>query len=448
MNGPMGSGLPLEQAPPLAIPSRFFVTAALAPIAAGVLLAFQGAPALMHPFLPSTLALTHLATLGLLTMVMMGALYQMIPVVGGVPVPAVRSAHVVHLLFTAGLVCLVWGLARGPGWVLWGAAGGLSAALLLFLGPVGVALVRAPSRTHTVWGMRLALLALLGVGVLGVWMALGQATLRIPLPRGAWVTAHLALGVLGWVGGLIAAVSWQVVPMFYLAPPFSPRVCRVSLVFLLFGLLAPPLALMAVTTGRAVAEPTGLVALAALPAAVAVWVVHPVVVLRALRNRRRRRADGSLRYWVAGMGTGLLLLPAAGAATILDAPRWPLLLGWLALWGWAAVVVHGMLARIVPFLVWFHRFSPLAGLARVPSVAQLLSERRVRAGLWVHLTSVLVGGAAILTDVDVLARATGVLVGATGAVLLANLVHVLRQHPTAEAVDTARKGLEKVGLAT
>ncbi|MBW1881593.1 MAG: hypothetical protein JRJ84_24815 [Deltaproteobacteria bacterium] len=410
-------------------------------------MASGGALTLMHPYLPSTLALTHLATLGFLTMVMMGALYQMIPVVGGAPVPGVRSAHLVHLLFTAGLVCLVWGLARGPWWTLWGAIGGLTAALVLFLGPVGMALVRAPSRTDTVWGMRLALLAVLGVATLGLWMAFSQVTLQVPVFRSAWVTAHLALGVLGWVGGLIAAVSWQVVPMFYLSPPFSKRVSRVILALLLVGILAPPVGLAAVSYGWTTVDPVRLIALSALPAAVAVWVVHPVLLLRALRNRRRRRTDGSIRYWVVGLCTGLLLLPAAAAATFLGAPRWPLLLGWLALWGWAAVVVHGMLTRIVPFLVWFHRFSQLAGLVRVPSIAQLLSERRIRAGLWVHLASVVVGAAAIVSGMDLLARLTGVLLGATGVVLLANLVHVYRQRPSAEDVEIARAALEKAGLA-
>jgi hypothetical protein len=446
MSGPMGAGLPLEQAPPLAIPSGFFLTAGVAAVVAGALMTAVGPLALTHAYLPPTLALTHLGTLGFLTMVMMGALYQMIPVVAGVPVPWVRSAHVVHVLFTLALASLVWGLARGPGWTLWVAIGGLTAALVLFLGPVGVALMRAPSRTGTVWGMRLALLALVGVAGLGLWMALGQATLRVPVFRSAWVTTHLALGVLGWVGGLIAAVSWQVVPMFYLSPDFSKRTSQTVLALLVVGLLAPLVCLAAVSTGWTTWSPTRLVALSALPAAIAVWGVHPVLVLRALRNRRRRRTDGSIRYWFVGLSTALLLLPAAAAAVFLDAPRWPLLLGWLALWGWAAVVVHGMLTRIVPFLVWFHRFSPLAGLVRVPSVTQLLPDRRIRVGLWVHVASVLMGCAAILLGTDVLVRLTGLLVGSTGIVLLANLVHVYRQRPSARDVKQAREAMEKAGL--
>jgi len=68
---------------------------------------------------------------------------------------------------------LVWGLVRGPGWALWIALAAMTAVLVLFLGPVGTALIRAPSRTDTVWGMRLALLALLGVASLGLILTIG-----------------------------------------------------------------------------------------------------------------------------------------------------------------------------------------------------------------------------------------------------------------------------------
>ena len=65
-------------------------------LASGLLLAFAGAAALASRWLPLAFALTHLGTLGFLCSVMFGALYQMIPVVAGSPVPGARLAHAVH----------------------------------------------------------------------------------------------------------------------------------------------------------------------------------------------------------------------------------------------------------------------------------------------------------------------------------------------------------------
>jgi len=80
-------GLSLEQAPPLSIPTFFFLLAPLFLGLAGVLLALQGSEILTSGWNLQTLGLTHLLTLGFLGMIMMGALFQMTPVVAGAPVP-------------------------------------------------------------------------------------------------------------------------------------------------------------------------------------------------------------------------------------------------------------------------------------------------------------------------------------------------------------------------
>src|SRR5690606_37287411 len=99
----------------------------------------------------------------------------------------------------------------------------------------------------------------------------------------------------------------------------------------------------------------------AAPAVAAVWLLHPALAGRSLLRRPARRADGSLAYWWLAIGVAPILALLMAASGWSAAPSIPILLGWLALWGWAGAVVHGMLTRIVPFLVWFHRFSPLAG---------------------------------------------------------------------------------------
>jgi hypothetical protein len=86
-----------------------------------------------------------------------------------------------------------------------------------------------------------------------------------------------------------------------------------------------------------------------------------------------------------------------------------------------------MLTRIVPFLVWFHRFSPLVGLVPVPSLRGLLPDRWTRRGFVVHVASVLAGIAAIVSGADWLARLTGLLLMATAAQLGHSIFHVLRQ---------------------
>ena len=56
--------LAFEQGPPVAVPARFFLTAPLYLVLAGVLLAFEGQAVFASRWTPAALALTHLLTLG------------------------------------------------------------------------------------------------------------------------------------------------------------------------------------------------------------------------------------------------------------------------------------------------------------------------------------------------------------------------------------------------
>ena len=123
---------------------------------------------------------------------------------------------------------------------------------------------------------------------------------------------------------------------------------------------------------------------------------------------------------------GLLLIPLATAAILLPDPRWQILFGWLSIWGWAATIMHGMLSRIVPFLVWFHRYSTRVGLELVPSMRSLLPQKKIKTGLYLHLGSVLLGVLVIVFQLNWLAQLTGLALVATAISMASMLIHVLR----------------------
>lgn len=417
-------GLSLDQAPPLGVVLPFFIAASFFATAAGVLLAARGATALSTPWMPETLAVTHLATLGFLMMVMMGAVYQMIPVVIGARVPGIRLAHVVFGAMVVGVSFLVAGLTLSSAWLVEGGSWLLGSALVAFLLPTGWAAFRAPAKTPTANGIRFALLCLFGVGLLGLAMARGHAGGSFPGDRWLFIRVHLTLGLLGWVGSLIVAVSWQVVPMFYLGREVPSWQQRSIFGALVLGTVAAPIGL---ALDPELAD--AYVVWSASPAVLALFVAHPAVTLWSIRHRRRKRAHPSLLFWRAGLS----MAPVTGISAVLSItsgePRWDLLYGFLAVWGWAAVILHGMLTRIVPFLVWFHRFSPLAGVVPIPSMNALLPTRWTRVGLALHGSSVLVGAGGIALGSDAILRCAGVLIALTGLALGAMIVHVVMQHP-------------------
>ncbi|MEI2421580.1 hypothetical protein V6O07_14995, partial [Arthrospira platensis SPKY2] len=83
---PAGAGLGYDATPPISAPLRYFLSAPLFGMIGGLMLLL--APDLLASrWTPGALALTHLITVGFLLMVMVGALFQVLPVVCGASIP-------------------------------------------------------------------------------------------------------------------------------------------------------------------------------------------------------------------------------------------------------------------------------------------------------------------------------------------------------------------------
>ncbi len=415
------AGLRLDRGPQLDVPLRYFLTAPLFGVAAGLLLSWRGAALLRTPWHPHTIALAHLVTLGVLTMVMLGALHQILPVVVGAEVPGARWSRLLHPLFSLGVLGLAGGLLLDSPRLLLPALLLLAGSLLPLLAQVGVGLLRGAGHSPALQLLRLALLACAGTVALGLLFGLGHALGRWPLPRQAGLPLHVFWSLGGWVGALIAGVGMTVLPMFYLAPPFSRGAALAILTALAAMLVAAP-AVLFVTDGRAWL----LLPLACGAAALAVFSGE---AWRILRARRRKLSDVSLRYWQGGLAGAWLTLALAVAAVLSPDPRWVLAFGVVYLTGFADAVLNGMLTRIVPFLVWMRRFSHVAGKTPVPLLRGLLPPRHAARQQVCHGAAVLLLAAAALTGADLLTRVAGLAFALANGYLWANLWHATRFRP-------------------
>ncbi len=362
------AGLSLEQAPPIHLPLRLFLTAPWLAVGAGLVLALQGEIVIASRWIPAALALTHLLTIGFLGQVMCGALLQMLPVIAGAPIPWVgRVAPAIHLLLSLGSILMAAGFL-GVGATLLG-IGAVAAGLgfAVFLGAAAAALARAQGPPGPRLALRLATLALVITVALGLLLTAGLLS-WVSLPRFPdWLQAHLSFGLLGWVGLLIVGVGYQVVPLFHVTPPYPGWMMR-ALVPALF--LALVLATVLVLMGQGPWADWSYSALAVGFAAFAVTTV-------GLQLRRARpRLDATLIHWWLAMGSAM----AAACAWWLEAPAE--LLGVLLLVGVGVGLPSGMLLKIVPFLCWFHLQSRQVALGRfevrVPHMHRLIPDRLAR----------------------------------------------------------------------
>jgi len=412
------AGLSLEQAPPIQVPFRLFLTAPLFLLTAAFILGWQGDAVFVSRWSPAALAVTHLIVIGFLGQIMCGALLQMLPVIAAAPVPAVRFVgSTVNLFLAAGAALLGLGfLGIGQG-VLTAGAVCSAIGFLTFLVAASVALTRAKGAAQTIRGIGFAFASLLVTVIVGL-LLIGALNGWISIPRlFDFVTMHLAWGLLGWVGLLIAGVAFQIVPMFHVTPAYPA--------WLTSGLA--PVVVAALALGSLlVMNDTKRVAFATFAIVVAAFTLFAAVTAWLQVRRERKRVDATLLHWWVAMAC----VAAAGIGWALGAA--PELIGILILFGLGAGLPAGMLFKIVPFLAWFHlQHRQLASGrldVRVPNMLKFLPDRWARLQFAIHVLTLL--GLLLAWVVPALSSLAAVALGLTaatlGALILASIVRFRR----------------------
>lgn len=388
------ASLSLEQAPPISIPYRFFLTAPLFGIAAALFVLIQGEVLLQSRWLPGTLAVTHLITLGYITMVMCGAMMQMLPVLVGSPLPIVTwVGPLVHLSLCLGTLCLVVAFTLGSGGWMLTALAALGAGLTVFLISVAIALMRVKMPSMTVVSMRLAVAALAVTLLFGLGLGGGYAGLIKLPPLSLLTDLHLGWGIFGWIGLLLIGVSYQIVPMFQVTPDY-PSLLRQRLTgSLFFGLVI--WSLLEVGVGLGALYP--VIPKIWLALLLAGYSTFALLTLSLQSRRRRRIVDVTLLFWrtalLSVIASVLLWLVAQWFPSIAFSPRYPLMLGVGMLAGVSLSFVNGMLYKIVPFLAWFHlqnrQMALMCMTVSVPNMKQLIGDRQGRWQYFAHLSALL-----------------------------------------------------------
>lgn len=361
----MPAALSFEQMPAVGVPLRFLLSAPLFGLLAALLLLADPQALFASRWNGTALALTHLLVLGFLSLCMVGALLQVLPVVCGIPVAgSARRWSAVHAALCAGTLLLAAGfLAEDPILFRWSVPL-LAVGFSLFLIPVLAGAWRRRGSGDVTQAIGLALLALVPTVVLGLVLAASFAGWVAGLPLLELTAVHLGWGAAGWIGLLVLAIACQVMPMFQATPNYPVWVAR-----------RIPVAVFLLLLALSVASAAGSKAVLPVQLACAfLLALFAMQSLRLLRQRKRPRPDVTTLYWWLAMGS--LILALAAFAVGGQRPSWAVLIGTLFIVGFGMSAVTGMLFKIVPFLCWYHA-QDQAGLLqgrRPPALKHYLED--------------------------------------------------------------------------
>lgn len=438
-------GLSSKDGPELDLPGRFMVVAMII-LAVVALVSPFAYPVLLDGFYaPRLLAFVHLNTLGVIAAVLMGASYQLIPVVLQTPLISVRMGRISFWLFLPGILIFLpslfetWrpGLAAGAALAFSG--------LLVYLILIAATVRKAPSSDVISWHIALALLGLAGGITAGLLLALNKGNGFLESATFRLLASHATLMLAGWVIVMLNGVAYRLVGMFTLSEDqLWHRVAWAELALSVAGawLLAAGLLFQA---------PRVLLEIAAL-SIVGDQALFGAQLVHLYRVRRRRGFDIHIPYALTAAASGIIaaILLAGGlfAQRDLGSNLW-VAVGWLAISGIALTAIQGFFYKITTFLVWLHRYAPLAGRNRVPRLEDLYNRRIAKAG-WVLWVAALAGSlVAIFLSNRPLATTAGVVALAGLGCFLVNVgliaAHVVRPAPAPTTQPAPRGRIPRAG---
>ncbi len=403
------NGLSLEQAPPLSVVLRFFVTATLFGIAAGSMLLLYGGE-IFDPATSAARITTHLFALGVMASFILGALFQMLPVIAGVVLPSpTRKATFVHLTFTAGVLILIAAFYTATYRLYLLSALLLGAALLYAVILMLYHLIRLPGHSASSRGMQLALFSFGITLLLGLYMLTALGGLHTGTEYMEAKAVHYTFGLFGWITLLIVSISFQVVEMFYVTPPYPEWMLR-YLTFAIVTLLIIKTVLL--FSGIPATAVDGTLAL--------LFILYAGTTLLRLQRRKRPTSDATVWFWRFGMAMLIVTMLLMLFDLLIPSPALHPL-SYLAFTLFALSIVLAMVYKIVPFLTWFHLSNQ--GYMMAPMMHDIIHPKRVKVHFYLHslLFVTLLGGLLF----PPLFRVSGILVMLSFGWLLYHLIYAI-----------------------
>ena len=366
-------GLSLDQAPPINIPFRFFLSAPFFGVLMSFVFFFVPFNELSNQYSHFAIGLIHLFTLGILSMIIFGAMQQMMPVLAGAIIKQPKLfANIVHSCLVLGTLFLSFSFILGIKFLLHIAVLFLSIAFLTFFILSIKLLFNVKYLTSTVKAMRLFSIAGIITLCFGLYLAISHINLNFDENYYIFVFLHILFASFGFALLIIMGVSFQVIPMFYVALDF-PKFIQNKTPLILFVLLFVSAVFFYFDMNFLILK----------LAFVGLIISFALYGLKSLNNRRRPVFDATLWYWKLSLSSLIIAM----IIWLFDLFESNYILVIIFAFGFLYSLLQGMVYKIIPFLSWFHLSSK--GYFKLPTIREFIDEKYIKIHFFIHFISII-----------------------------------------------------------
>ena len=352
---------------------------------------------------PEVLGFVHLFLLGFVMMIIFGAMAQLVPVVLEVGHFGVELFYAIWPLLLIGSVLMVFGFLFSPALLPYGGVIVL-VSMMIFVMEIFMTIFKVEKLNLVMTSVLISNTFLFFGIIFGLLIALAYAG-TINLDITSLLRGHVYLVVAGYIIVTIMGLSVVLVPMFTLSHGFSMRPLEIAI-----GLMTTGVVLVVISSmfNIIILEYLGYF----LSAISLGFYFYLIYIIYDTRPRKENDVYAiSLMFSYIAMLVSIVL---GVLYFIMGSEELLLACGWVLFYGFFAFLITGHIYKIVPFLVWFERFSPLVGKQKVPMLADMVPYKSSQAQFIFSALGVVVVTIAILTKSDMLigAGASFLVVGA------------------------------------
>lgn len=417
-------GLQTQKSPSPAVVLPYYVCGALFFIVLCFLLLFSTDALIGHYFHPKLLAITHIAALGWGTMIIFGALYQLLPVILETPLYSETLAKVNFLLFTSGVICLAWSFWNFyVGIHIQVAAALLLLSFLLFIFNIVYTAFKAPKWeieadfivTSSVW--------LLLTGLLGTVMAFNFTYPFLNKSHLLFLKIHAHFGIAGWFILLIMGVGSKLIPMFLLSHHLNTKKLNYAYYFVNCGLIG-------FSADLFFREEKSFLSLYATLIIVGI-LFFLSFLYEAYKKRLRKQLDIGLQH--SFMAFMFLFLPMLTGIIISFNTSLNdkfllqiyLVYGTSVFFGFISSLIVGQTFKTLPFIVWMHKHNKIVGKQKTALPKDLYSQKIAGFQYITYLFALPTLIIGILFSVPIIIKAGSMLLLATAILYTINVFKII-----------------------
>lgn len=379
------SSIASAYSPPFKIVAKYFLAAIASFVILNFLLIISYQIIGGHHFQPRILAITHVATLGWISMIIFGALFQLVPVVLEVKLFSEKLAEIQFWIYIVGVVALVYGFwVFETGTLFLISAILLNLAMFIFAFNIVVTLKKVTKWNLTGLYLAAAIFHLVVTAIAGLLLAINLAHPYIKLDHLQYLNLHAHIAFIGWVSMVVMGVTYKLIPMFTLSHGFSLTNGKWAFWLINIGLLGISTVMHYKDTTIFFYIFSGMITVGIIFFLLQVHIIF--------KKRIRKKFDTGIQfsftaYLMLGITTVLGTFMAFGnTSSIINLT---LVYGYLIVFGYLSMLIVGQMYKIVPFLVWYHKYSSKVGLEKVPLLKEMFNEKYAEYGFYLMITAVI-----------------------------------------------------------